>query len=215
MQSVFPGPPPARFVRGRFIVFEGIDGSGKSTVSKRVAEQLRAEGVDVHETMEPTDTAAGQAVRAAIEGRHDPVGTTLLFVADRIEHAKELERRLAAGQTVVCDRYWHSTLAYQSVTLADRMQNPMAWLKNLHEHVELRPDCVLLLDLPAATAVARAEARGATDPFEKVEFLEAVRQAYLGLAAAEPDTVRVVDAAGAPEAVLEAALAALESPRRY
>ncbi len=199
-------------MRGRFIVFEGIDGSGKSTVSRRVAGHLAERGEDVHWTMEPTDTAAGRAVRAAIEGRHEPVSTTLLFVADRIQHAHALESRLADGQTVVCDRYLHSTLAYQGVTLAGRpdVPDPTAWLRDLHAHVALRPDRVVLLDLPAEAALARAEARGATDPFEKVDFLERVRAAYLDLAAAEPERIRVVDAAGTPDAVFARALDAVD-----
>ncbi len=209
MESVFPTASPRQPVRGRFIVFEGIDGSGKSTVSRRVAEHLEGSNANIHWTLEPTDTAAGKAVRAAIEGRHDPIGTTLLFVADRIEHAKDIEARLEAGQTVICDRYWHSTLAYQSVTLKGRMESPMAWLQGLHDSITLRPDRVVLLDLPAKTAVARAEARGTTDPFEKVEFLESVRSAYLDLAKAEPDVVRVINAGQSPDAVFAAALAAL------
>lgn len=195
--------------RGRFIVFEGIDGSGKSTTARRVAAHLQAEGVDVFLGQEPTDTAAGRAVRAAVEEQADPVSTTLLFVADRIQHCAVLEEHLARGRTVVLDRFLHSTLAYQSATLGDRMRDPMGWLRGLHEHVPLRPDRVVLLDLPAETAVARATERGSTDPFEKVGFLERVRSTYLMLAKAEPDLFEVVDASAPEETVFQAALAAV------
>lgn len=192
--------------RGRFIVFEGIDGSGKSTVARRVAAHLQSEGVEVHLTQEPTETAAGLAVRAAIEEHADPISTTFLFVADRIQHQAELEARLAGGETVVCDRYLHSTLAYQSVTLKDAVTSPMEWLQDLHEHVALRPDVVVLLDLPVDVAVSRVASRGASDPFEKEAFLKQVRQAYLALAEADPDLFLVVDATGSEDAVFESAL---------
>lgn len=195
--------------RGRFIVFEGIDGSGKSTAARRVAAHLQGEGVNVFLTQEPTDTPAGKAVRAAIDEDADPVSTTLLFLADRIQHCLVLEERLARGQTVVCDRFLHSTLAYQAVTLEGRMRDPMQWLRGLHEHVSLRPDHVVLLDLPAKAAVERVAGRGERDPFEKAEFLERVRGNYLHMAKADAELFTVVDGAAPEDAVFQAALDAV------
>lgn len=195
-------------MRGRFIVFEGIDGSGKSTALKRVAGALHDAGHDVVTTREETDTWRGEAVRRAIQEKADPWTTLHLFLADRAAHVAEIRGHLDAGQTVLCDRFMHSTLAYQSVTLADQLDDATAHLRSLHDPWCMVPDGVVLLDLDPAVAVARAEDRGATTPYEKVEFLERVRSAYLELAAS--DRFAVVDADRSPDAVAADALAAVE-----
>lgn len=187
---------------GRFIVFEGIDGSGKSTALQAVAAAMP----DAWVTREETDTTYGEAVRQAIQARAPALTTAFLFMADRAQHVPEIKAQLEKGD-VLCDRFAHSTLAYQSVALA--MDQPLEFLRDLHRPLDLWPDHVLLFDLPADVAVGRAESRGATTPYEKVAFLEEVRAAYLGLAQAEPQRFTIIDATQSPEQVAADCLAAL------
>ncbi|MEA3137488.1 MAG: dTMP kinase [Thermoplasmata archaeon] len=164
---------------GRFIAFEGIDGSGKSSTMERVATALRREGRDVVTTREETQTERGAWVRKAVSEGWDPIATTLLFVADRAVHAGEINAWLAAGKTVLCDRYVHSTYAYQSVTLAERMADPRAFLRRLHDGWCPMPDHVLLFRADPARCLDRVRKRGQATAYEKVEFLHRVQEAYL------------------------------------
>jgi dTMP kinase len=172
-----PAGTPRR--AGRFITFEGIDGSGKSSTMERVAAALKAEGIDVVTTREETPTERGAWVRKAVSEGWDPIATTLLFVADRAAHAPEIEAWLAAGKTVLCDRYVHSTYAYQSVTLAGRLQDPSGFLRRLHEPWCPMPDHVLLFRADPVRCLERVRKRGQTTAYEKVEFLNRVQEAYL------------------------------------
>ncbi len=149
----------------------------------------------------------GPAVRRSIGG--DPLVTTYLFLADRWHHQGELRRHLLAGETVLCDRYMHSTRAYQGVTLDGHVPDHHAWLEQLHAHMA-QPDMVLWFDVPADVAVARAESRGETAPYEKVEFLEKVRAQYARLAAEDARIIRI-DATQTPDEVAAAALAAIKA----
>lgn len=192
---------------GRLIVFEGIDGSGKSTAIRRVAAALEAEGHSVTMTREETEGWTGEAVRRSIAERADPWTTLHLFLADRASHQATLRLALEAGNVVLCDRYLHSTLAYQSVTLADQLDNPLDALRLLHEPWCRAPDGVVLLDLDPQKAVSRVAERGAATPYEKVGFLEKVRAAYLELA--ETDGLAIVAADQSPDDVAADALKAL------
>lgn len=165
--------------RGRFIAFEGIDGSGKSSTLERVAAALRREGRDVVATREETETERGAWVRKAVAERWDPVATTLLFAADRAMHAQEIRAWLDAGRTVLCDRFVHSTYAYQSVTLAGRMPDPRGFLRRLHEPWCPMPDHVLLFRADPARCLERVKRRGEATAYERVEFLARVQEAYL------------------------------------
>ncbi|MFA5944683.1 MAG: dTMP kinase [Candidatus Thermoplasmatota archaeon] len=195
---------------GRFIAFEGIDGSGKSSTLARVAAALRKTGVDVVETREETATERGAWVRKAIAEGWDPITTTLLFVADRAEHAKEIEAWLAAGKTVLCDRYVHSTYAYQSVTLAGRIPDPHAFLRRLHEPWCPMPDHVLLFRADPARCLDRVRKRGETTAYEKVEFLNRVQEAYLSEARSD-GRIAVLDAERDIQAVGVDALAQVKA----
>lgn len=195
---------------GRFIVFEGIDGSGKSTAIHAVAKALRRDGMPVWSTREETPTWRGEAVRRAIQEKEDPVTTAFLFLADRAAHIPEIQEHLDAGDTVLCDRFMHSTLAYQSVTLADRIQDAQAWLRAAHEPWCPMPDHVILLALDGKTAVGRVAGRGASTNYEKAGFLDKVAAAYRGLAAADPDRFTVIDAKQPADAVAAACVAAIE-----
>lgn len=202
--------PPLAPRRGRFITFEGIDGSGKSSTLAHVVAQLRTQFPDLVATKEETEGPAGQAVRATIAAHGDPLAITLLFVADRASHIPAIEAHLAAGRHVLCDRYSLSTLAYQSVTLRGRVPDPGAFVRALHEPLRLRPDHVLLFVADPARCVARTRKRGATTPYEKTEFLTQVQQAYLREADADP-TVHRFDAERPIEAVKADALRLVSS----
>jgi dTMP kinase len=179
--------------RGLFIAFEGIDGSGKSSTLERVAAALRADGHDVVATREETATERGGWVRKAVAEGWDPVATTLLFAADRAMHAGEIRAWLDAGRTVLCDRYVHSTYAYQSVTLAGRIPDPRAFLRRLHEPWCPMPDHVLLFKADPARCLDRVRKRGQATAYERVEFLARVQEAYLAEARSD-GRIQVVEA---------------------
>jgi dTMP kinase len=177
-----PGRPASG---GRFITFEGIDGSGKSSTMKRVADALSGEGRDVVMTREETDTVRGAWVRQAVAESWDPIATTLLFVADRAAHVRQINGWIAEGKTVLCDRFVHSTYAYQSVTLADRLQDPSSFLRRLHEPWCPMPDHVLLFRADPARCLDRVRKRGQATAYEKIEFLNRVQEAYLAEAGSD------------------------------
>lgn len=211
MRGGFDAFPTGRPVaRGRFIVFEGIDGSGKSSTMASVAEALDVDG-GVWTTAEETDSYLGEAVRRSIEEHADPMATAYLFLADRARHVPEIRRHLEVGKTVLCDRFMHSTLAYQGVTLADRMRDPMAFLRFLHTPIGLEPDRVLLFDVDPETALSRIGDRDAKARYEKAAFLQKVRANYRLLAAGRPDMFTIIDASQDQATVRRAALQAVEA----
>lgn len=192
--ALLDSDPRGRIVRGRFIAFEGIDGSGKSSTLARVAAALRQEGHPLVETKEETDTTRGAWVRQSIAEGWDPVATTFLFAADRAQHMREIEAWLAAGKTVLCDRFLHSTFAYQSVTLHGRVPDPRGFVADLHAGWCPLPDKVLLFKADPAKCVERASRRGATAAYEKVQFLDKVQAAYLEEARRDPTRIQLLDA---------------------
>lgn len=193
------------------VTFEGIDGSGKSTVIAHVAKSLRASGLDVETTREETDAPTGEVVRRSIRERWDPLATTFLFVADRAQHVPHLAASLAAGRLVLCDRFVHSTYAYQAVTLEGRVPDPASFLRSLHAGWCPMPDRVVLLTCDPARAVERTVARGETTPYEKVAFLSRVQERYLEEARKDAGRFVVLDAQRPKEAVALDALAAVRS----
>lgn len=181
---------------GRFIVLEGIDGSGKSTLAEGLAESLGA-----LTTSEPSDGFVGDALRRAGEEDGHPLLEALLFVADRAHHTHRIQGWLGEGRDVVCDRYYASTLAYQTATLGEDM---LPWLRDLNEKVTVRPDLTLLLDIDPEDGMGRVRGRGETSKFEKIGYLREVRRQYLRLA--EEDGFVVVDASRSPDEVLDESL---------
>ena len=185
--------------RGRLITIEGIDGSGKSTLAEDLARKL-----DAVATREPTSGATGQLIRQATSQRVDDRTVLHLFIADRIEHVRQvIEPALEAGRDVVCDRYAHSTMAYQATLGLGGA------IRGMHRPWCPWPDAVLLLDLPAEQAMSRLAQRGQRDGFETLERQTAVRQEYLRLARAEPDIFHILDATLSPDALLGDAWKAL------
>ncbi len=186
---------------GAFIVIEGIDGSGKSTVCRRVADRLRDDGYDVELTAEPTHGGIGALIRSGAAGRISQRAESLMFTADRYEHTDSIRSLVSEGKVVVCDRYYASTVAYQSAKL-DGDSADVDWLVSLSSPFIREPDVVILLDIDPRVSMARVDARGEEESkFEKREFLEQVRSAYLELA----DTYgyEIVDASAPMDDVFE------------
>lgn len=194
---------------GKFIVFEGIDGAGKSTQIALLRESLAKMGYTVHLTAEPTDLDTGRMLRAALAGKSERSACEMatLFTLDRIAHNKEIEKTLAAGEIVICDRYYYSSLAYQG-SLCD-----YEWVKNMNIGCpDIRsPDLCVFLDLAPKDAIARISARGeATEIYEKEETLTLFRDTFHRVFASLADRVAVVNAAPAPEVIAAEVLAAVK-----
>src|SRR5436190_1740445 len=192
---------------GTFITFEGIDGSGKSTQLRLLGNFLRANRCDVLLTREPGGTALGVRLRAALLDAMeevDPLTELLVFAADRAQHVRRVLRpALAAGRVVLSDRYADATVAYQG---AGRGFSPELIAEIVQLATEgLKPDLTLLFDLSVADCAARTKRR--SDRNEKSDRLDAedaefhtrVRDAYLRIAAAEPQRVRVIETGGPVE----------------
>jgi dTMP kinase len=203
----------------RFVTFEGLDGSGKSTQMRLAAEWLAARGVSLITTHEPGGTALGSAVRELFLdprwGRMEGTVELLLVAASRRQHVREvILPALAAGTWVLCDRFSDSTWAYQGagrgVGAAD-----IAAADDLATG-GLAPDLTLLFDLPARAARERGHspkraARGGVDRLdaEELAFYERVRDGFLARARAEPARFRIIDSSGPREATRDATRAAL------
>ena len=202
---------------GRFLSFEGIDGSGKSTQARLLADALRADGQDVVLTREPGGSPGAEEIRRLVlEGdpaRWSPETEALLFTAARRDHLERTIRpALARGAFVVCDRFADSTRVYQGVTRGDLR----ALVDGLHAlAIGVEPDLTFLIDIDPDLGLSRARARaGAEQRFEDMglDMQRRMRAAFLDLAAAQPLRFRVIDGAGDPAAVasrVRAALAAL------
>lgn len=187
-----------------FITFEGIDGSGKSTQARHLADRLHRAGLAVTPTREPGGSKGAEAIRDLLltgeTGRWSPEAEILLFFAARRDHVERVIRpALDAGQVVVCDRFTDSTRMYQGATRGDLRGKVDA----LHElMIGLDPDLTLIIDMDPARALERALARGLARPgaeqrFEEMglAFQERVRAGYLALARAEPARCVLIDGA--------------------
>ncbi len=191
-------------MRGRLITVEGLDGAGKSTLVRGLTQALGATAL-----REPGGEPLAERIRDLVKaGDFDPRAEALLFAAARAQlTARELGPRLAAGETLVLDRFVDSSLAYQGGGRglgidAIRAINELAT-------GGLVPDRTLLLRIDPAVGLERVDGRGDADRFENLEFLRRVATAYDELAAAEPERWLVLDAARAPGELLATAVAAL------
>lgn len=191
---------------GLFISVEGIDGVGKSTQISALVEHLTAAGREVVHTFEPGGTELGQEIRHLLlhrKGDVAPRAEALLYAADRAHHvATKIRPALERGAVVVTDRYLDSSVAYQGAGRA--LDSAEVRALSMFAVENLLPDLTVLLDLPAEQALAR-RAKTGQEPDrlerEKVEFFEAVRQAFLAMAAAEPNRWLVVSADQSVEAM--------------
>jgi dTMP kinase len=197
---------------GRFITLEGGEGAGKSTQMRLLAAGLRRGGLEVVETREPGGSPAAERIRAfLLEGGAKTLGANAeaaLFAAARFDHVESLIRpALARGAWVICDRFMDSTRAYQGAAGGAAPQF-VAGLEQAAVGVT-RPDLTLLLDAPAELGLARAAARrnaAAADRFEgeRASFHEALRSAFLALAAENPERFVIIDARGSVETIAAA-----------
>ncbi|NOY64819.1 MAG: dTMP kinase [Nitrospirae bacterium] len=186
-------------MKGIFITFEGIEGSGKSTISKMIYEELLGRGISAIHTYEPGDTPLGREIRKTLlnpdHKEMEPLTEILLYLADRVEHVnKIIKPSLEKGTVVISDRFSDSTIAYQGFARGF----PINQLKELDRIVraEVKPDITILLDLDVKEGLKRNRGANKIDRFEleEVEFHERVRKGFLTLAKDEPDRFRVVDA---------------------
>jgi dTMP kinase len=182
-------------MKGLFIVFEGIDGGGKSTQIKMLSDFFKGKGYEVEQHMEPTHETIGTLLWDYMNSKSrsfEPETEALLFAADRIEHGKNIRKALDGGKIVISDRYKHSSLAYQGAAGAD-----VDWMQSLNKHA-LMPDLVILLDIDPDKSLGRVSDREKT-VFEENEYLKNVRAEYLRYA--ELGELVVVDAVQSIEEV--------------
>ncbi len=189
----------------KFITFEGIDGSGKSTQARLLADYLSGRGARVFLTKEPGEGKLGEAIRAEILDRRDisidPYAELCLFCADRAQHVREIILpRLEDGCTVICDRYYDSTLAYQGSGrgLDPDLVRRMAMASSLG----VEPDVTFFLSIPVEQALLRLrdreKERNRMDE-EPLEFHSRVDRGYGELIARGVPRIRVVEASGSLE----------------
>lgn len=195
---------------GTFITFEGIDGSGKSTQLRLLANYLRTQGCDPLLTREPGGTPVGLRLRAALlDAREhvDPLTELLVFAADRAQHVRRVLRpALAEGAVVISDRYADATRAYQG---AGRGFSPELISEIIRLATEgLVPDLTLLFDVTVEESTNRTTRRSSRNKrdrldIEKEDFHARVRDEYLRIAAAEPQRVKIIDTRGPVEETQE------------
>ncbi len=199
---------------GTFITFEGGEGTGKSTQIQLLAEKLEAAGLTVRVLREPGGTVVGEAIRRILlDPDHAELGVSaeiLLYEASRAQLVDQVIRpALAAGEVVLCDRFYDSTTAYQGYARGI----DLARIAELNRAATggLSPDRTLVLDIDPAVGIARATAQSADRlESEDLAFHRRVRDGFLAIAAEEPARVRVVDATGSAEQVADRVADALQ-----
>ncbi len=171
------------------VVLEGIDGCGKSSVARRLAESIGARAVL---TREPTDSLIGRAVKRGEKGKVSPYTDALLFMADRAKHTEQIREWIAKGKLVVCDRYYHSTVAYQAAYLDEVFEgDAFKWLLESNLRISVRPDLTVLLTIPPEVGLERISGRKKLSRFEKLDFLKEVHRNYLKLARVDKSIVKM------------------------
>ena len=206
--------------KGTFITFEGIDGCGKSTQIAMLEEYLSSKGEQVVKVREPGGTVVGEKIREILLSKKNdsmtPMAELLLFVAARAQITEEvIKPAIGAGKTVICDRFFDSTFAYQGY--ARDMGTDRVMDINLAATGGLTPDITFVLDLTPEQAFARRNERdgGAEDRMEALglSFQEKVREGYL-LAAKKYNRIRLIDASGTKEQIASDIREAVEKIRR-
>ncbi|MGA7676462.1 MAG: dTMP kinase [Rhizomicrobium sp.] len=196
--------------QGRFISFEGGEGTGKSTQARRLAAALEERGVSCIITREPGGSPGAEEIRTLLvngePGRWDALTETLLLYAARADHvARTIKPALAQGHWAICDRFTDSTYAYQGAGRGVDRET----VRRIEAVAigDFKPDCTFILDLPAEDGLKRANARASTESrFEQFDigFHERLRQAFLDIARRAPDRCRVIDASADENTVAEA-----------
>lgn len=194
--------------RGRFIVFEGIDGAGKTTQISMLADRLREKGRQVYVTAEPTTSVTGGLLRDALSGvsRRTECEMAALFVIDRIFHnvnpVNGIEKMLSDGFDVICDRYYYSSLAYQG------SETDFEWVRSMNiDCPEIRtPDVCIFLDLTPEQSLERiGRGRATKEIYEDEEKLERVRNRFFEVfeLLEGSDNIKVVDASRTPAEIAD------------
>lgn len=198
-------------IEGLFVVLEGVDGAGTTTHTRLLVDALRARGLPVHSTREPSDGPIGVQIRQVLTGRlvvpgihgaRPPSWTTmaLLFAADRMDHIEStIVPNLMDGVTVISDRYYHSSVAYQSIT-AGGGPDVVRWVKDINQHAR-RPDLTIVLDLPPDVAARRRNDRaGGREMFDDLtlqtqfgEFYREIDSHFPGEKIVHVDSSRSMD----------------------
>lgn len=210
-----------RRVQGRFVVLEGIDGSGTTTHVARLAERLREGHVPVRATREPSDGPVGTLIRHVLTGRLVVPGgrapgwatMALLFAADRMDHVEsDIDPFLADGGVVISDRYVASSLAYQSLSSGAEAASAAPWIRALNRYAR-RPDLTIVVDVTPELAAQRRHRRGeAAQLYEQNEMQRALAAYYRDLATHMPgDRIVVVDGSGTISEVGERVWSSYES----
>ena len=194
----------------KFIVFEGIDGAGKTTQINLLRDALAARGIACYITAEPTDMPSGKKIREALSGRVPTTTAEMaeMFAADRVNHNCDAERginlMLSQGKTVISDRYYYSSLAYQGSELGfDRVAE-----LNLDNESIRTPDLCIFLDLTPEQSLARIQARSDTpkEIYENYEYLDKTRKMFFDVfdkLRARGEKILLINAFGSVEDIAE------------
>ena len=200
-----------------FIVFDGMDGTGKTTQMRLLSQRLNALGIETVLTAEPSQSPDGRALRRALSGQEPANNSRLatLFLLDRIGHNAEIEGLMAEGKTVISDRYYYASMAYQG------QGDQFKWVADMNLHCPhiRRPDGAILLDMNPEDSMARIRAGRTADELEIYETVaqqEKIRARFARVTEylKDRDLIITVDAAGTIEEVAERVWAAYEAIRR-
>jgi dTMP kinase len=204
---------------GRFLTIEGIEGVGKTTQVARLSRYLEKRGIDHVVTREPGGTPLAEKIRDLVlrppsEALTPAAELLLMFAARSVHLANHIKPALNAGRWVICDRFTDATYAYQGAGRGVS-QTDIRFLETLVQGA-LRPDLTLLLDVPVDVGLERSRQRDAGGirdrfDFERAEFFERVREAYLSRARAEPQRMAIVDAVASMDEVTKRMTKVLES----
>jgi dTMP kinase len=195
------------FLKGAFLVIEGIDGAGKTTLCSILEKRLTEEGYVVEVTQEPTYDEIGSFIREGKVKGISQKAEALLFTADRAVHTERISRLKEEGRIVICDRYFASTVAYQSSGLNGEALD-REWLISMNLPVIVTPDLTVLLDIDPRKGLNRIGERGKLSKFEESRFLENARREYLRLA--DEFGFTVFDAEESQTEIAEAIIAKLK-----
>lgn len=199
--------------KGKFIVIEGLDGSGKTTQISLLQQHLTERGRRVFVTAEPTDSSTGKIIREALSGtvKRSPAEMAALFVLDRIGHnidpVSGINKMLEDGYDVICDRYYYSSFAYQG------SESDFNWVLSMNIGCPeiRRPDLCIFLDLDPDRCIGRLAGRSTTEIYEKKEKLEKFRETYRRVFKMLRDPVAVVDASESVDKAAESVAAAADA----
>lgn len=192
--------------KGRFFVIEGVDGVGKSTLAARLAAHLPGAVLE----REPTPEPIGQLISSVLRQQFvldDPMALQMLFAADRLEHSARIQKILASGNDVVCDRYDLSSITHAVALLGTDV---LDWVRQINSRA-VRPNVTIVLHLPFEVCAARLALRSQRDLFEHEEMQRKIRRLYAQAEYLLPDDRIVhVNADGTPDEVFARVLEALE-----